>query len=87
MRGVQWEQPTEQQQLHLPGGLLSVFAQVPVNHLTPLHRRLVLGADRAAHRPFIIPLKQCVEVINSLPPAGCILHCTSQHGFSWEKRC
>lgn len=40
---------TEQEQLHLPGRLLAVLPQVPVDHLAPLHRRLVLGAQRAAH--------------------------------------
>lgn len=40
---------TEQEQLHLPGRLLAVLPQVPIDHLAPLHRRLVLGAQRAAH--------------------------------------
>ena len=40
---------TEQEQLHLSGGLLSVLPQVLINHFTPLHRSFVLGADRAAH--------------------------------------
>lgn len=40
---------TEQQQLDLARRLLAILAEVPVYHLTPLHRRLVLGAQRAAH--------------------------------------
>lgn len=42
---------TQQQQLDLPGRLLPVVPQVPVDHLAPLHRRLVLGAQRASHLP------------------------------------
>ena len=40
---------TEQQQLDLARRLLAILAEVPVDHLTPLHRRLVLGAQRTAH--------------------------------------
>lgn len=40
---------TEQQQLDLARRLLAILAEVPVDHLTPLHRRLVLGAQGAAH--------------------------------------
>lgn len=40
---------TQQQQLDLPGRLLSVVPQVPVDHLASLHRRLVLRAQRASH--------------------------------------
>lgn len=40
---------TQQQQLHLPRRLLSVFPQVPVDHLGALGRRLVFGAHGAAH--------------------------------------
>lgn len=40
---------TQQQQLHLPRRLLSVFPQVLVDHLGALGRRLVLGAHGAAH--------------------------------------
>ncbi|TNN82933.1 hypothetical protein EYF80_006890 [Liparis tanakae] len=41
--------PTKQEQFDFSGGLLPVVPQVFVNHLTPLHRGFVLGADRAAH--------------------------------------
>lgn len=40
---------TQQQQLDLTRRLLAILAEVPVDHLTPLHRRLVLGAQRTAH--------------------------------------
>lgn len=40
---------TEQQQLDLPGRLLAVLPQVPVDHLAPLHGRLVLGAECTSH--------------------------------------
>lgn len=40
---------TQQQQLDLPGRLLPVVPQVPVDHLAALHRRLVLRAQRAPH--------------------------------------
>lgn len=40
---------TQEQQLDLPGRLLAILPQVPVDHLAPLHRRLVLGAQCAAH--------------------------------------
>ena len=40
---------TEQQQLDLPGCLLPVVPQIPVDHLAALHRRLVLRAQRAPH--------------------------------------
>lgn len=40
---------TEQEQFDFSGGLLQVISQVLVNQFAPLHRSLVLGADRAAH--------------------------------------
>lgn len=40
---------TEQQQLDLARRLLAILTEVPVDHLTPLHRRLILGAQRTAH--------------------------------------
>lgn len=41
--------PTQQQQLHLSGRLLSVFSEVLVYHFGSLRGSLVLGAHRAAH--------------------------------------
>lgn len=52
-------EPTEQKQFHLPGGLLSVFPQVFINHFTPLHGGFVLGADRAAHFFTLKRLRNC----------------------------
>lgn len=50
---------TEQQQLDLPGRLLAVVPQIPVDHLAALHRRLVLRAQRASH-PRPRPLAQII---------------------------
>lgn len=41
--------PTQEQQFHLSGRLLSVFSEVLVNHFGPLRGSLVFGTHRAAH--------------------------------------
>ena len=41
--------PTQQEQFHFSGRLLSVLSEVFVNHLWPLRRSLILGAHRTTH--------------------------------------
>lgn len=40
---------TQEEQLDFPGCFLAILSQVPVDHLTSLHRSLVLCAQGAAH--------------------------------------